>query len=121
MDYIELKNMKFHALHGVMEQEKTVGSTFTVTLKLYLDLNAAGQSDCLADTLNYNAAFEIVKREMAIPSGLLEHAAYRIIHALEQAFPQMERIQIRLAKMRPPVNGEVEEVAVAIERYLRRY
>ena len=119
MDCIELKNMVFHARHGVLEQEKTVGNTFTVSLKLYLDLSIAGQSDCLKDTLNYAGVFEIVKREMAVPSGLLEHVATRIISAVEQAFPQIVNIRIRLAKVRPPVNGEMEEVAVITSR--KRY
>jgi dihydroneopterin aldolase len=114
MDYIELKNMVFHARHGVLEQEKTVGNTFTVSLRLYLNLSAAAQSDHLEDTLNYAEVFEIVKKEMAVPSNLLEHAANRIIQAVKQAFPQIEKIRIRLAKMRPPVCGEVGEAVVRI-------
>ena len=116
MDCIELKNMIFHAQHGVSEQEKKVGNTFTVSLELYLDLNLAGQSDRLEDTLNYAEIFEIVKKEMAVPSNLLEHVASRIIQAIKQAFPQIVKIQIRLAKVRPPVNGEMEEAAVICMR-----
>jgi len=114
MDYIELKNMIFHAHHGVSEQEKKVGNTFTVSLKLYLNLIPAGKSDRLEDTINYAEVFEIVKKEMAIPSNLLEHVASRIIRAILQTFPQIVKIQIRLAKMRPPVNGEMEEAAVIL-------
>ncbi|MDR1632581.1 MAG: dihydroneopterin aldolase [Dysgonamonadaceae bacterium] len=114
MDCIELKNMIFHARHGVLEQEKTVGNTFIVSLKLYLDLSVAGQSDQLKDTLNYADVFEIVKREMAVPSNLLEHVATRIISAVKQTFPQIVKIRIRLAKSRPPVGGEMGEAAVGI-------
>jgi dihydroneopterin aldolase len=116
-DCIELKNMVFHACHGVSEQEKTVGNTFIVSLKLYLDLSLAEQTDCLEDALNYAGVFEIVKREMAVPSNLLEHVAGRIISALRQTFPQVEKIRIRLAKSRPPVDGEMEETAVIITNY----
>jgi dihydroneopterin aldolase len=114
MDYIELKNMVFHARHGVLEQEKKVGNTFTVSLKLYLDLSIAGQSDHLKDTLNYAEVFEIVKKEMAVPSNLLEHVASRIIQTIKHAFPRIVKIQIRLAKMRPPVNGEMGEAVIVI-------
>jgi dihydroneopterin aldolase len=116
MDCIELKNMVFYAHHGVLEQEKKVGNTFTVSLKLYLNLSTAGQSDHLNDTLNYAEVFEVVKKEMAISSNLLEHAATKIIQAIKQSFPQIVKIQIRLAKARPPVSGEVEEAAVVIKR-----
>jgi dihydroneopterin aldolase len=109
-----MKNMVFHAYHGVLKQEKTVGNTFIISLKLYLDLSLAGQSDLLKDTINYADVFEIVKREMAIPSDLLEHVATRIISVVKQTFPQIAKIQIRLAKVRPPVNGEMEEAAVMI-------
>jgi len=115
VDCIELKNMMFHARHGVLEQEKKVGNTFAVSLKLYVDLSIAGQSDRLEDTLNYAEVFEIVKKEMAVPSNLLEHVASRIIQAIRQAFPQIVKIQIRLAKLRPPVFGEMEEASVIIE------
>jgi len=114
MDCIELKNMLFHARHGVLEQEKKIGNTVTVSLKLYLDLSAAGQSDRLEDTLNYAEVFEIVKKEMAVPSNLLEHVANRIIQAIRQVFPQIVKIRIRLAKLRPPVCGEMEEAAVVM-------
>jgi len=116
MDCIELKNMIFHARHGVLEHEKKVGNTFTVSLKLYLDLSIAGQSDQLEDTLNYAEVFEVVKKEMDVPSNLLEHAASRIIQAIKLVFPQIVKIQIRLAKLRPPVCGEMEEAAVVMEK-----
>jgi dihydroneopterin aldolase len=116
MDCIELKNMVFHACHGVMEQEKTVGNTFTVSMELYLDLSVAGQSDYLKDTINYADVFEIVKKEMAVSSDLLEHVAVRIISAVKKVFPQVLEIQIRLAKIRPPVGGEMEEAAVVMKR-----
>lgn len=115
MDYIELKNMVFHARHGVLEQERLVGNTFTVSLKLYFDLSTAGQSDLLKDTLNYAEVFEIVKKEMAVPSNLLEHVASRIIQAIKQTFPQVVKIRIRLVKIRPPMSGEVEEAAVVMK------
>jgi dihydroneopterin aldolase len=116
MDYIELKNMVFYARHGVFEQEKKLGNTFSVSLKLYLDLSVAGKSDHLEDTLNYAEVFEIVKKEMTIPSALLEHVANRIIQTVKQTFPQIVKIQIRLAKLHPPVCGEMEEAAVICSR-----
>jgi dihydroneopterin aldolase len=115
MEYIELKNMVFHAFHGVMEQERKVGNIFRVDLKLYIDMHNAIQTDKLEDTLNYAAVFDLVKEEIAIPSNLLEHAAGRIISKLKHNFPQLKRVKIRLAKARPPLGGEVEEVAVIME------
>jgi dihydroneopterin aldolase len=115
MEFIELKKMIFHAYHGVMEQERKVGNTFVVDLKLQLDLSEAIQSDNLEDTVNYAAIFELVKKEMAIPSNLLEHIAGRIIKKIKQNFPQITAIEIRLAKINPPVGGEIEAAAVILK------
>jgi dihydroneopterin aldolase len=114
MDSIELKNMVFHAFHGVMEQEKKTGNRFRVDLKLHLDLSLAIQSDNLEDTLNYACVFDLVKAEMNIPSQLLEHVAGRIVQRIKQTFPAIDHIEIRLAKAHPPVDGELEEAAISI-------
>jgi len=115
MDYIDLKKMRFHACHGVEKQERTVGNKFTVSLRLYLNLGYAATSDCLSDTVNYAAVFETVKREMSIPSDLLEHVAGRIIKAVKREFPEIEKIRVRVAKQNPPVDGEMAESAVVMK------
>jgi dihydroneopterin aldolase len=112
MGYIELKKMKFYAYHGVLEQERKVGNYFTVDLKLFFDFSKSFLSDNLKDTINYAAVFEVVKAEMNIPSNLLEHLAGRIVDKIKQSFPQIESIEIRLAKKNPPVDGEIEEAVV---------
>jgi dihydroneopterin aldolase len=115
MECIELKKMIFYAYHGVLEQEQIVGNTFHVDLKLFLNLDKAIQTDNLNDTLNYAAVFDLVKKEMTVPSRLLEHIAGRIIQKIKQTYPFIQKIEIRLAKLNPPVDGEMGEAAVRIE------
>jgi len=114
MECIELKKMLFYAYHGVMEQEQIVGNTYRVDLKLFLDLSKAIQTDNLEDTVNYADIFSLVKEEMAIPSRLLEHVAGRIIQKIKQNYNCISKINIRLAKINPPLQGEVLEAAVII-------
>jgi len=114
MECIELKKMLFHAYHGVMKQERIVGTTYRVDLKLFLDLSKAIQTDNLEDTVNYADIFSLVKGEMEIPSLLIEHIAGRIIQKIKQKYPAIAKITIRLAKLNPPVQGEVQEAAVII-------
>jgi dihydroneopterin aldolase len=115
MNCIELKKMIFHAYHGVLEQERITGNSFRVDLKLFLDLSKAIESDRLEDTLNYADIFKLIKDEMAIPSQLLEHVAGRIVRKIKEKYPHISKINIRLAKMNPPVEGEMQEAAVIIE------
>lgn len=116
MQYIELKGMNFHACHGVMEQEQKVGNAFTVDLKLFADLSRAIQTDCLEDTINYAVIYAIVKKEMQIPSQLLEHVAGRIIRHIKQQFPLITSVEIRLAKRNPPISGDIKEAVVALKQ-----
>ena len=114
MDSIELKKMIFHAYHGVMKQERIVGNTYQIDLKLFHDLKRAIVSDKLEDTLNYADIYKIVKEEMLIPSHLLEHVAGRIVRKIKQNYPCISKIKIRLAKINPPIEGEIQEAAVVI-------
>lgn len=113
--WIELKNISFYAHHGVFEQERVVGNTFTVDLKLGVDIYQAMLSDNLEDTLNYAQIYEVIKQEMSIPSKLLERVAGRILFALKDAFPSITSIELKLAKVNPPFVAELDHVAVIVE------
>jgi dihydroneopterin aldolase len=115
-NYLELKGMTFFACHGVMEQERKVGNTYTIDLKLFFDFLSATVSDNLHDTINYAAVYELVKQEMAIPSNLIEHVAGRILQRIYSDFPKIDRIEIRLAKKNPPMGGDLKEATVVICR-----
>ena len=106
--------MKFYAYHGVLEQERRVGNTFVVDLTLTAPLEKAVQSDQLEDTINYAEVYELTKREMNIPSQLLEHVAGRICRALRHHFPQIEQIEIRVSKLNPPFGGDVHSASVLL-------
>lgn len=113
---IEINSLKLHAHHGVFRQENTVGNAFEVTLSIDIDIPAEVYiEDSLNGTINYAHIIDIVKREMAIPSSLLENVAYRIKKALMEAYPQIMSGAIRIAKLLPPIsNTELESVAVRI-------
>ena len=111
---IQLNKMKFHAFHGVMEQEQKVGNTFVVDLKLDADLSKASETDNLSDAINYAEIYNIVKIEMEIPSKLLEHVVGRILRKIKKDFPVIEKVEIYLAKERPPMGGEIESAAVVM-------
>ncbi|MCC8146287.1 MAG: dihydroneopterin aldolase [Bacteroidales bacterium] len=114
MQYIELKQISFHGYHGVMEQEKKVGNTYTIDLSIYFDFSNAAISDKLEDTINYASVYEVIKQEMSVPSNLIEHLAARIVDRIKITFPHIQNIKIRLAKKNPPFGGDIKEVAVVL-------
>ena len=103
---IELEGMEFHACHGCFEEERKTGNTFTVDFKGWTDMSRAAESDRLEDTVDYGKVYEAVKREMEIPSDLIENVAGRIVRAIESGFPEFRKFSIRVSKKNPPVPGQ---------------
>ena len=112
--YIILRNVRFHAFHGVMPQERKVGADFLVNLRVGYPLEQAMQSDEVSDTLNYAALYEVVKTEMMQPSNLLEHVAGRIADAVVKRFPQVTSIDLDLTKQNPPMGADCDGAGVEI-------
>ena len=104
--YIFLRDLRFHARHGVAPQETAVGADFIVSLRLGYDVSRAMLTDDVAHTLSYADAYEVVRREMAQPSRLVEHVAGRIASALQAAFPALTSIDIVLTKVNPPMGAD---------------
>ncbi len=102
---IELLGMEFHSYHGCLEREKTEGNTFVVDFLGHINIKRAGASDDLEKTIDYSAVYDIIAREMAKPSDLLENVAGRIVDCLAREFGEMLFIQVRVAKKNPPVGG----------------
>jgi len=109
-----LETMRFYAFHGVSEQERAVGGYYTCDLSYSIDTDAT-ETDCLDDTADYAAMFDVVKAEMMQPSRLIEHLAGRIIKALRAGFAEVYDMTVTVAKLNPPVNGEADKATVTIK------
>jgi len=53
-DRILLEGMIFHGRHGTLPAERELGQPFVVDIELRLDLQAAGLSDDLTQTVDYS-------------------------------------------------------------------
>ena len=102
---IELRGLTFLAYHGVLPEERENGNTFVVDLVLDADISRAACTDELADTVNYAEVYEVVRREMAVPSLLLEHVCGRIATALLDEFSALQRVRVGVTKKNPPIEG----------------
>lgn len=113
MDSIQIDGLRMIAYHGVMEQERKVGNEFIVDVCLYLsDVCKAMTDDNIAHTVNYAEVVEIIKREMAIPSRLLENVAYRIRESIMQRYVHnISGGMVKVAKIAPPISAELNSVA----------
>lgn len=109
-----LDEVRFHAFHGVMPQERAVGADFTVWLTVGYDFVKAAESDDLSDTISYADLYEVVRAEMDKPSQLLEHVALRIVKAVASRWPKVEKIDLRLVKDNPPMGADCKGAGVEI-------
>ena len=112
--YIILKDVRFHAFHGVMPQETKVGADFLVNLRIGYPLGTAMESDEVGDTLNYAEVYALVAQEMKQPSKLLEHVAGRIVKTISKHFPLVTSIDLTLMKQNPPMGADAEGAGVEI-------
>ena len=112
--YISLRDVRFHAFHGVLPQERQVGGDFLVTVRVGYPLERAMETDNVDDTFDYSALYALVEREMAEPSKLLEHVAGRIVKAITASFPEVTSVDLELTKLNPPMGADSEGAAVEV-------
>ena len=112
---ISLERVRLYAFHGVAEQERRVGGWFTVSVSVQRDVSRAAQTDDVNDTLSYADLLQVVKREMAVPSQLLEHVAGRIARAAVSEFAGVEAVRVSVTKENPPMGANCGGASVEIE------
>ena len=116
MDKIYLKNIKIYAYHGCLEEEKKIGSDYLVNLIVHADLSLSCESDELKDTVDYVALLDIVKNQMKKRANLLENVADRVVNKIISKFPSVRKAVVKIAKLNPPINGNIDEVVIKREK-----
>ena len=109
-----IREARFHAYHGVFEQERRVGADFIVTLSVESSLALAVDHDAVDVTLNYASLYDIVRSEMQVPSDLLEHVAGRIARTIFSRFPQVLSADVTVTKLNPPMGADCQGAGVRI-------
>lgn len=116
--YVFLKDVRFHAFHGVLPQEKEVGQDFLVSIRCAVDMSSAMNHDMLEVALDYGVLYQLVKEEMDIPSQLVEHVAGRIGKTVFDHFQQVTAVDITITKLNPPLGAD--SVGAGVEIHLIR-
>jgi dihydroneopterin aldolase len=110
------EKIQFYAYHGVLEEENRLGQKFEVDLEMYLDLQKAGESDSISDTINYAKVYDVVNEIlMGTKRQLLEAIAENIAQEILKQFA-INEIVVRVRKLNPPIHGYLKSVSVEIKR-----
>lgn len=116
MDSIVVKDLRLDTRIGVTDEERESPQPVLIDLELGLDLQTAGRSDRLTDTLDYAAVTEEVAGLVRSGSrDLLEHLAEGIAEVL-LAHKGVMTVTVDIAKETPPIAENVGRIAVRIER-----
>ena len=111
---IYIKDMRLHAYHGVMPQERIVGNDYVINVRVTYPIETASQSDDVNDTLNYAMLADLIKNEMAQPSQLLEHLVTRMASAILAHFIAVQSVCVDIMKVAPPMPVDAAGAGVCV-------
>jgi dihydroneopterin aldolase len=114
MGAILVEGLEALGVHGILPEEQASAQPFGIDIELDVDLAPAGESDELADTIDYGAVIDAARRVVETERHrLLERLARRIADVcLEDARVTGATVTVR--KLRPPVAARVAAVGVRI-------
>jgi 7,8-dihydroneopterin aldolase/epimerase/oxygenase len=117
MAVIALEGMRFFAHHGLYEEERILGNHFIMDIFIDTDISKTAvvvehDTEKVEKTVNYETVYEICRLEMSKPQKLLEDVVKRTIAALQTQFQNIERINIKVKKLNPPLRGYVSSSSV---------
>lgn len=112
---IEVNGIQLYAFHGCLEEEGRIGGHYIVDVSLTTDFTSAALTDDLTQTVDYVDINQIVAEEMAIRSKLIEHVGQRISRRIFQELKAIEKLKVKITKLCPPINGDVQNVAIIIK------
>lgn len=115
MNSVQVHGIRSYAFHGCLKEETKIGGNYITNIDVFFDFKRAAENDDLSKTVDYVDIKEIVEIEMQNSSKLIETVGYRIINRIKLKFSEVKSCKIQIKKINPPINGDVDFVAVIIE------
>ncbi|MGL5942647.1 MAG: dihydroneopterin aldolase [Waterburya sp.] len=103
MDSIQVNGIRAYGYVGYLPEERVLGQWFEVDLTLWVDLETAGETDDIEDTLDYREAIAIVK-ELITTSKF--HLVEKLISAIADQLLSLEKVnqvRVKLSKPAAPI------------------
>jgi dihydroneopterin aldolase len=116
VDRIEIRGLRVFGRHGVLERERRDGQPFVVDVTLQLDLSHAAATDALADTVDYDVLVQRLAQAVGRTRFALIEALAGHLADLALSDTRVRTAEVRVAKPRAPVSGDLDEVAVVLRR-----
>jgi FolB domain-containing protein len=114
MDQIFLTNLSARGVIGVYDWERDEPQEIRLNVTLFTDLRRAGQSDDVADSIDYHALGNRLLAYVAEARPLTVEALASVLARLCLEDPRVERVRLRVEK--PAAVRFAQSVGVEIER-----
>ena len=115
-DRIELRGLKVRGNHGVFDHERVDGQDFYIDVVLWVDLRAAGESDDLADTVDYGALAQQVSGIVGgEPRNLIEKVGAEVAESI-MTDERIGACEVTVHKPSAPIPLTFDDVAVVTRR-----
>ncbi|MCT1463069.1 dihydroneopterin aldolase [Corynebacterium sanguinis] len=116
-DRIELKGLRVHANHGVLDHETQFGQGFSLDIVCWLDFADAAATDDLTLTVNYAELAQLAHDIAAgAPRQLVETVASDIADAALRSFEALHAVEVTVHKPHAPIPLLFGDVAVVARR-----
>lgn len=116
-DVIELRGLRLVGICGALPEERRRAQPLELDLDVYADLQPAGASDALADTVDYGAVCDAAAAVVSAGTPqLLEHLAVDLAAAVLGVDDRIDAVTVWVRKLRPPVAHSLGTSGVRVHR-----
>ena len=117
MDKIIVEKLEVYSYHGVLDAEKTLGQKFLISLELGLELEDAGKSDDLGNSVNYAEVCDFVADIMKQSTyNLIEACAEKIAAGIFRKYAMVDEATVKIEKPHSPIPHGLGSVAIVVSR-----
>ncbi len=114
MHSIQLNNIRLFGRHGWHKEEAVIGNEFELSVSI--NFNSETAIKTLADTINYVAVFEVIKKVFINPYPLLESLLQQIVTEIYDLDNRITFINISISKLNVPIPNFMGTVGVTYSK-----
>jgi dihydroneopterin aldolase len=111
---ISIRGAEFFAYHGFYPEEQKLGNKFIVDVEVsFLPLTNI-KEDKINNTIDYEQLYKMIDEQMKQTRKLIETVAQAIADQIKDSYPVVEKIQVSIKKLNPPLKGKVDYSCIVI-------
>ncbi|BAZ44067.1 dihydroneopterin aldolase [Chondrocystis sp. NIES-4102] len=116
MDSIQVDGIRAYGYVGYLPEERMLGQWFEVNLTLWVDLQLAGETDNLEDTVDYRSAIAIVKELVTTSKCALIETLVNAIAEQLLNLEKVSQVRVKLSKLAAPIPDFGGKISLDITR-----